>query len=165
MFMRCDGGDMLVINASKHTGNPEGHSDYWVTSRRHRKMLSSERHLSDYPHLNRFLHHWPTVLWYSSLTDLCPGRYFQNEWERCTLSFKSAYRTYNVLCIWCFEEKLYHSNKYVHKYGVFMCIINNTFFFFYPQSSFNLQLVVTTLTLNFKLLNVNLRENWNILVE
>ncbi len=38
---------MLVINASKHTGDPEGNSDYWVTSRRHRKMLSSERHLSD----------------------------------------------------------------------------------------------------------------------
>ncbi len=44
MFRRCDdGGDMLVI----HTGNPEGNSDYWVTSRRHRKVLSSERHLSD----------------------------------------------------------------------------------------------------------------------
>ncbi len=38
---------MLVINASNNTGNPEGNSDYWVTSRRHRKMLSSERHLSD----------------------------------------------------------------------------------------------------------------------
>ncbi len=38
---------MLVINASNHTGNPEGNSDYWVTSSRHRKMLSSERHLSD----------------------------------------------------------------------------------------------------------------------
>ncbi len=47
MFRRCDGGDMLVINASNNTGNPEGNSDYWVTSRRHRKMLSSERHLSD----------------------------------------------------------------------------------------------------------------------
>ncbi len=51
IFRRCDGEDMLVISASKHTGNPEGNSDYWVTSRRHRKMLSSERHLSDYPHL------------------------------------------------------------------------------------------------------------------
>ncbi len=41
---------MLVINASNNTGNPEGNSfkgDYWVTSRGHRKMLSSERHLSD----------------------------------------------------------------------------------------------------------------------
>ncbi len=47
IFRRCDGGDMLVINASNNTGNPEGHSDYWVISRRHRKMLSSERHLSD----------------------------------------------------------------------------------------------------------------------
>ncbi len=47
MFRRCDGRDMLVINASNNTGNPEGNSDYWVTSRRHRKMLSSERHLSD----------------------------------------------------------------------------------------------------------------------
>ncbi len=43
MFRRCDDGDMLVINASNNTGN----SDYWVTSRRHRKVLSSERHLSD----------------------------------------------------------------------------------------------------------------------
>ncbi len=58
IFRRCDGGgDMLVINASNHTGNPEGNSDYWVTSRHHRKMLSSERHLSDKPHLKRFLHH------------------------------------------------------------------------------------------------------------
>ncbi len=47
MFRRCDGGDMLVINASNNTGNPEGNSDYWVTSRRNRKMLSSERHLLD----------------------------------------------------------------------------------------------------------------------
>ncbi len=47
IFRRCDGGDMLVINASNHTGDPEGNSDYWVTSRGHRKMLSSERHLSD----------------------------------------------------------------------------------------------------------------------
>ncbi len=38
---------MLVISASKHSGDPEGNSDYWVTSRGHRKMLSSERHLSD----------------------------------------------------------------------------------------------------------------------
>ncbi len=38
---------MLVINASNHTGDPEENSDYWVTSRRHRKLLSSERHLSD----------------------------------------------------------------------------------------------------------------------
>ncbi len=38
---------MLVISASKHTGDPEENSDYWVTTRRHRKMLSSERHLSD----------------------------------------------------------------------------------------------------------------------
>ncbi len=54
IFRRFDGGgDMLVI-ASNHTGNPEGNSDYWVTSRRHTKMFSSERHLSDYPHLNRF---------------------------------------------------------------------------------------------------------------
>ncbi len=44
IFRRCSGGDMLVINASNHTGNPEGNSDYWVTSRGHRKMLSSERH-------------------------------------------------------------------------------------------------------------------------
>ncbi len=28
MFRRCDGGDMLVINASNNTGNPEGNSDY-----------------------------------------------------------------------------------------------------------------------------------------
>ncbi len=47
IIRRCDGGDMLVINASNNTGDPEGNSDYWVTSRRHRKMLSSERHLSD----------------------------------------------------------------------------------------------------------------------
>ncbi len=39
--------DMLVINASNHSGNPKGNSDYWVTSRGHRKTLSSERHLSD----------------------------------------------------------------------------------------------------------------------
>ncbi len=38
---------MLEINASNHTENPEGNSDYWVTSRGHRKMLSSEHHLSD----------------------------------------------------------------------------------------------------------------------
>ncbi len=38
---------MLVISASKHTGDPEGNSDYWATSRRHINMLSSERHLSD----------------------------------------------------------------------------------------------------------------------
>ncbi len=38
---------MLVINASNHSGDPEVNSDYWVTSRGHRKMLSSERHLSD----------------------------------------------------------------------------------------------------------------------
>ncbi len=38
---------MLVINASNHTVNPEGNSDYWVTSRRDAKMLSSEHHLSD----------------------------------------------------------------------------------------------------------------------
>ncbi len=48
IFRRCDGGgDMLVINAFNPTGNPEGNSDYWVTSRGHRKMLSGERHLSD----------------------------------------------------------------------------------------------------------------------
>ncbi len=39
IFRRCDGGDMLVINASNHTGNPEGNSDYWVTSRPHRKSF------------------------------------------------------------------------------------------------------------------------------
>ncbi len=39
---------MLVINASNNTGDPEGNSDYWVTSRGHKNMLSSERHLSDY---------------------------------------------------------------------------------------------------------------------
>ncbi len=38
---------MLVIKAFNHSGNPEGNSDYWVTSRGHRNMLSSERHLSD----------------------------------------------------------------------------------------------------------------------
>ncbi len=37
---------MLVISAPNHTGNPEGNSDYWVTSRGYRKMLSSEDHLS-----------------------------------------------------------------------------------------------------------------------
>ncbi len=47
IIRRCDDGDMLVISASNHTGDPEGNSDYWVTSRGHRKMLSSERHLSD----------------------------------------------------------------------------------------------------------------------
>ncbi len=48
IFRRCDGGgDMLVVNASNHTGNPKGNSDYWVPSRRHRKMLSSERNLLD----------------------------------------------------------------------------------------------------------------------
>ncbi len=47
IFRRCDDGDMLDISASKHTGDPEGNSDYWVTSRGHRKMLSSERHLSE----------------------------------------------------------------------------------------------------------------------
>ncbi len=47
IFRRCDDGDMLVISASNNTGNPEGNSDYWVTSRGHRKMLSSESHLSD----------------------------------------------------------------------------------------------------------------------
>ncbi len=119
MFRRCDGGDMLVINASNNTGN----SDYWVTSRRHTKMLSSERHLSDYPHLNRFLHHWPTVLWNSSLTDLSPGNNSQNECEGCTLSFKSAYRIYNVINnLRCFKENYHlkwdHSNKYAHEYGV-----------------------------------------------
>ncbi len=39
IFRRCNGGDMLVINTSNHTGNPEGNSDYWVTSRHHKKML------------------------------------------------------------------------------------------------------------------------------
>ncbi len=38
IFERCDGGDMLVISTSNHTGNPEGNSDYWVTSRGHGKM-------------------------------------------------------------------------------------------------------------------------------
>ncbi len=33
IFRRCDGGDMPVINASDHSGNPEGNLDYWVTSR------------------------------------------------------------------------------------------------------------------------------------
>ncbi len=47
IIRRCNDGDMLVINASNNTGDPEGNSDYWVTSRGHRKMLSSERHLSD----------------------------------------------------------------------------------------------------------------------
>ncbi len=33
ILRRCDGGgDILVINESNHTGNPEGNSDYWVTS-------------------------------------------------------------------------------------------------------------------------------------
>ncbi len=36
---------MLVINASNHTGNPEGNSNDWVTFRRHRKMLCSERYV------------------------------------------------------------------------------------------------------------------------
>ncbi len=76
------------------------------------------------PHLNWFLHHWPTVLWYSSLTDLCPGNNSQNECEGCTLSLKSAYRIYNVINNnrRCFKEN-YHlkwdrSNKYAHEYGV-----------------------------------------------
>ncbi len=43
IFRICDGGDMLVINESNHTGNPERNSDYWVTSRGHRQ--------------NQFLHH------------------------------------------------------------------------------------------------------------
>ncbi len=49
IFRRCDDDDreMLVIKASNHTGSPEGNSDYWVTSRRHTKMLSSECYLSD----------------------------------------------------------------------------------------------------------------------
>ncbi len=38
---------MRVINASNNTGDPEGNSDYWVTSRRHRNMLLSEHNLSD----------------------------------------------------------------------------------------------------------------------
>ncbi len=41
-------------------------------------------------------------------------------WERCTLSLKSAYRTY-VLCISMFWRKLpfkwYRSNQYAHEYG------------------------------------------------
>ncbi len=45
-------GACVVINAFNHTGNPEANSDYWVTSKGHRKMLSSERHLSDSPLLN-----------------------------------------------------------------------------------------------------------------
>ncbi len=48
----------------------------------------------------------------------------QNECEGCTLSLKSAYRTYNVINnnLQCFKEN-YHlkwdcSNKYAHAYGV-----------------------------------------------
>ncbi len=54
IFRRFDCVEDMLVIASNHTGNPEGNSDYWVTSRCHTKMLSSERHLSDYPHLNRF---------------------------------------------------------------------------------------------------------------
>ncbi len=38
-------------------------------------------------------------------------------WERCTLSLKSAYRTYNVLCR-NYHFKWYCSNKHAHEYGV-----------------------------------------------
>ncbi len=57
---------MLVINASKHTGDPEGNSDYWVSSSRcHRKMLSSERHffrLASFKTISTPLTYSPVIL-------------------------------------------------------------------------------------------------------
>ncbi len=40
-------------------------------------------------------------------------------WERCTLSLKSAYRTYNVLCFeGNYHLKWYYSNKYAREFSV-----------------------------------------------
>ncbi len=92
IFIGCDGGDMVVNNASNHTGNPEGNSDYWVTSRGHRKMLSSELHLSDIASFKPIF----TPLTYSAVILL-----FLRMSVRGMHTFLKIciQRNYNVLCI------------------------------------------------------------------
>ncbi len=109
IFRRCDDGDMLVINASNHTGDPEGNSDYWVTSRRHRK--TSFVRLASFKPISTPLTYSPEKLLFDGFVLMKKNlRKSVRVMHTCALHLR------------CFEEnyhlKWYRSNQYAHEYGV-----------------------------------------------
>ncbi len=91
IFRRCDGGgDMLVINASNHSGKPEiliiGLLPE-VTERYY--QVKSFIRLASFNPISTPLTYSPVILLFNGFL---PRKIFSEiTWERCTLSFKSAY--------------------------------------------------------------------------